>query len=140
MKTSPQMTNALSCRYHFFHPDRPATEDDMKEIGQLVAAAATEAGYQVHLGVLQLGMGQREALPTFDDGTPQNLAAAALDALEWLRFWRDYLERGHPRLRGAIWDDAQARLGRAVAALEQFLPVQPPVGNLPPVIEEADIL
>jgi hypothetical protein len=50
------------------------------------------------------------------DGKPADLPSAALDALEWVRCWRD---------RGAAWalltDEGKARVHRCIAALEEHL-------------------
>ncbi len=64
---------------------------------------------------------------TYDaDGFPANVFAAALDALEWLRCFREIPE---PRLN----DQHRAALGRCISALEEHL--RP---HLPFVFQERD--
>lgn len=72
--------------------------------------------------------------PIFANGEPQNLEAAALDALEWLRFTRNYMrQRGQSKYEGGVYrhisfpQDDMNRLDQAIAALEKFLPNGQPV-------------
>jgi hypothetical protein len=55
------------------------------------------------------------------DGEPQNLAAAAADALEWLCFWEKYLITKQIE-HGTEWGKARINLGAATRTLRQFLP------------------
>ena len=52
------------------------------------------------------------------DGYPMNLEAAALDALEWLRAFEAQMIRRHD----CHSDESRERIGRAIAALEKYLP------------------
>lgn len=54
----------------------------------------------------------------FVEGEPANLEAAAMDALEWLRWMQVTL-----RLRG----QGSAKLARAIIALEKYLPNGEPI-------------
>jgi hypothetical protein len=65
--------------------------------------------------------------PEFLDGSPVNLEAAALDALEWMRFWRQYLNRNHLDER---WNESRRRMSRAIEALETYLPEADPVYHI----------
>ncbi len=65
----------------------------------------------------------------FFDGEPTNLEAAALDALEWLKFWREYLNHNH---LGQNWNEARRRMTLAIKALERFTPDQEPVFHSSP--------
>ena len=56
------------------------------------------------------------ATPRWSEGEPENLMAAAMDALEWLRYLRD-LPAGLPR--GSANSE---RMADAVSALERFVP------------------
>lgn len=62
--------------------------------------------------------------PEFMDGKPINLEAAALDALEWLEFWRGYLNYNH---LGQEWNESRRRMSGAIEALEYYLPKGEPV-------------
>lgn len=67
---------------------------------------------------------QQYQTPTFHDGEPVNLEAAALDALDWLKWGKEFLKHNyHNRRRDTIL----YRLGRAIAALEEFLPDETPL-------------
>jgi len=50
------------------------------------------------------------------NGHPQNLVAAAMDALAWLRLARNYMHK-----LGGEWDEDRLRLSEAITALEQQL-------------------
>lgn len=50
--------------------------------------------------------------PIYENGLPQNLEAAALDALDWMRWMRDNMH---------LTPINRVRLKRAIAALELFL-------------------
>lgn len=59
--------------------------------------------------------------PAYFDGEPINLEAAALDALEWLEFWRKLLlEDG--QVSPAKRVDALDRMARAIGSLKEYLP------------------
>lgn len=51
--------------------------------------------------------------PIYENGLPQNLEAAALDALEWMRWMR-------VQERLMLRSELKRRLDRAIAALELF--------------------
>lgn len=91
------------------------------------------------------GVRQRDK-PTYQDGKPTNLQAAALDALDWLRVVARQpaslrmlrgrilsLSKGvvrsvvqgrpkDPRIKDAVWKENLFRLRLAIEALEEFLP------------------
>ena len=61
--------------------------------------------------------------PIYRDDMPANLEAAALDALEWLRWLARYLP--HSEIERKIGTDtSMARLNGAIAALEQYVAVE----------------
>ena len=64
----------------------------------------------------------------YNHGEPQNLEAAALDALDWLRLLQRYIVqvRGQPTTGNRLQDDRK-RIEAAIAALETFLPNTPPI-------------
>lgn len=61
--------------------------------------------------------------PRFLDGYPQNLAAAALDALEWFQWLDNRL--GKMRLPG--WEENQVRLRGCIKELKTYIPKGEPV-------------
>jgi hypothetical protein len=71
------------------------------------------------------------------DGTPANLPAAALDALEWLEVFRGLLDHDPPRpwIRSHLAEN-RTRLDRAIAALSRHLaPHREPAGVVVDVTE-----
>lgn len=62
------------------------------------------------------------------DGEPQNLEAAASDALEWLRLTLQYIKqiRGQSRWASQLEEDRD-RLARAIESIESFLPQGQPI-------------
>lgn len=62
--------------------------------------------------------------PRYLDGEPTNLEAAALDALDWLRFWQKYLNEA---LSFRPAHALRRRVDAAIKALETFLPDQEPI-------------
>ena len=62
--------------------------------------------------------------PEFLDGEPVNLEAAALDAVEWLRFWREFLNHN---LLAQSWNGQRRRMSRAIRRLESYLPEGEPI-------------
>lgn len=60
--------------------------------------------------------------PRYLDGEPQNLEAAALDALEWLLFAKEYLKHNH---QGQRWNTTRRRLSRCIEALEPYVLIDP---------------
>lgn len=60
--------------------------------------------------------------PIYRDGKPQNLEAAALDALEWLRLMQEYIAqiRGQAATQHRLEKDRDA-LVRCIAAIESFV-------------------
>ena len=60
--------------------------------------------------------------PIWQDGKPENLAAAAADALAWLEFWGKYLDKGKRIEPGVDWGEARERLGLAAEELKRFIP------------------
>lgn len=60
----------------------------------------------------------------FLDGVPVNLESAALDALEWLKFWRGYLDHNH---LGDDWNGNRKRMSLTIRTLEKFLPDEMPI-------------
>lgn len=71
--------------------------------------------------------------PTYLDGEPTNLEAAALDALDWLQFWQKYLNES---LSFRPAHALRRRIEAAIKALETFLPDEPPVFNESRIKEE----
>lgn len=71
--------------------------------------------------------------PRFLDGYPQNLAAAALDALEWLQ-WLDN------RSPVSGWETNRARLKGCIEELKTYIPKGEPVHerSSPERTEQAD--
>lgn len=66
-----------------------------------------------------------EKTPTWKNGEPDNLSAAAMDALEWLYLMRVFMQREKPpgsSLSVAVWQDAQRRLDCAIESLEIYMP------------------
>jgi len=61
--------------------------------------------------------------PIYLDGIPTNFEAAALDALDWLRWLARYLP-GSEVERKIGTDTAMGRLNGAIAALEQYVSVE----------------
>lgn len=61
-------------------------------------------------------------VPIYLDGEPQNLEAAALDSLEWLRIMLEYIHviRGQARNGDRLRED-RGRLQRTIDALEGFV-------------------
>jgi hypothetical protein len=61
----------------------------------------------------------------YHDGEPQNLAAAAYDSLEWLRWLQNHMTR--PCLLGQEFNEERRRLRLAIESLEKELkPCLPP--------------
>ena len=60
--------------------------------------------------------------PRYLNGEPQNLEAAALDALEWLLFAQQYLKYNH---LGQSWNTTRRRLTRCIGALEPYVLIEP---------------
>lgn len=59
--------------------------------------------------------------PTYRDGEPANLEAAALDALEWLRWFKP--ELGSQMIHDPdVLKEWQQRLDAAIASLDKHLP------------------
>lgn len=58
--------------------------------------------------------------PKYLDGEPVNLAAAALDALDWLRFFKK-------RTEIKLNEENVSRLALAIGCLESFLPKEEPI-------------
>lgn len=58
-------------------------------------------------------------------GEPQNLEAAATDALEWLKILQSYMAQWSSRTKGMQTDNQ--RIAAAIAALEMFLPNTTPM-------------
>lgn len=73
----------------------------------------------------------------FLDGVPTNLEAAALDALEWLKFWQGYLKHHH---LGVDWNGNRKRMSSAIEMLDKFLPDEQPVYSSSPQIPTANIV
>ena len=80
---------------------------------RLRAMLATKPGGR-HLGQVPVYLAPPSE-PTWWDGAPTNLAAAAMDALEWLRYLRDR-PTGLP-----AGSENRKRVADAAAALERFL-------------------
>lgn len=59
--------------------------------------------------------------PRWRDGLPQNLPAAALDGLEWLRFLLTLMESKQRRL---FSDDSRAKVKRTIQELEKHLEIE----------------
>lgn len=64
--------------------------------------------------------------PIWRDGEPENLAAAANDALEWLRLFQNYLSQ-HITSEKSEWDQAKITLGGAIRNLLAYLPSGEPL-------------
>lgn len=64
--------------------------------------------------------------PTFRDGCPANLEAAALDALEWLQ-WLEILMNDNRFFSGHGWARNLARLRQAISVLKALLPDETPI-------------
>lgn len=64
-------------------------------------------------------MAKRKPRAIFKDGLPKNLAAAAMDAREWLKVTQGFMKRYY---RPTRHDDAEARLARCIAELDKYLP------------------
>jgi hypothetical protein len=62
------------------------------------------------------------------DGEPQNLAAAAKDALDWLRLLQEHIRhvKGQTRYAHRLEEDKQ-RLQRTIDAIEYFLDGKPAI-------------
>lgn len=61
--------------------------------------------------------------PRFLDGCPENLAAAALDALEWLR----WLDNRLSKMKVSEWEENRARLRGCIEELKAYIPEGEPV-------------
>lgn len=59
--------------------------------------------------------------PTWRDGAPANLEAAAMDALDWLRWFKPELDSRLIR-QADVLADCQQRLASTIAALDNYLP------------------
>lgn len=110
----------------------------------------TEKTVQTHLGNVytKLGISNKAGLATmvsqsasepmaqravYLDGQPNNLAAAANDALDWMRIFHKYMEckmvvapNGDP-IKSEFSAENIMRLRLAIEALERFQPDKPPV-------------
>ena len=64
--------------------------------------------------------------PIWQDGKPENLAAAAADALAWLEFWGKYLDKNLDQKKrlepDRDWTEERQRLGLAAEELKRFIP------------------
>lgn len=81
-------------------------------------------------------MARHEAI--WQEGAPVNLPATALDALEWLVWLRDRMQ--HRPFVDARFDEARARLARAVAALETYTAQYTPVDRQAPTACRAEVV
>jgi len=66
------------------------------------------------------------------NGEPQNLIAAANDALEWLKFWQEHLKQAEHSDENHI---LLRRQRRAIEALETFLPKETPAFEKMPLYD-----
>lgn len=69
-----------------------------------------------------------QSIPVYLDGEPQNLAAAANDALDWLKLIQKHIRqiRGQLHPPDHLRED-ERRIAAAIAAIESFVDTRSPI-------------